>query len=415
MVSVLPLIGSLIPFNMVPHGRYEPAIVVGHTRIKDHPGYKYPHIRDDIINGGFVKTLTLLHAARDPELAVTWPVSGQSCPNEWPPWPNFGRDSARQCGAFEPSWGNGTLFADHNWHSKLHRAKQSMEQQYQFDITAKTERGFLEKIRMETRETEQRERFPKSQMSEIKANQKSKQTQSQPRPTAAAEISQTFFVDFSLQTWLMAMAIANLTSRDTPRPTYGNDSEIPGPKIFSKVFTNEFWGPPSLPHLNDHIKTNKGLIGYSDASWHKSDELGYDMFGYCVFMYGGLISFAAKRLKVIALSSAEAEYAAASYTSKEVMFIRNVFDSLGIKLNGPTILAVDNEAAIKIADNRGVTARNKHFQDAVHYIRHLIDFNYIKLAFVRTHNQRADGFTKPLAKPQFREWCKYLINGVSLS
>ena len=173
-------------------------------------------------------------------------------------------------------------------------------------------------------------------------------------------------------------------------------------------------GPSSLPHLNDHIKTNKGLIGYSDASWHKSDELGYDMFGYCIFMYGGLISFAAKRLKVIALSSAEAEYAAASYTSKEVMFVRNVCDSLGIKLNGPTILAVDNEAAIKIADNRGVTARNKHFQDAVHYIRHLIDFNYIKLAFVRTNNQRADGFTKPLAKPQFREWCKYIINGVSL-
>ena len=96
------------------------------------------------------------------------------------------------------------------------------------------------------------------------------------------------------------------------------------------------------------------------------------------------------------------------------MFVRNVCDSLGIKLNGPTILAVDNEAAIKIADNRGVTARNKHFQDAVHYIRHLIDFNYLKLAFVRTHNQRADGFTKPLAKPQFREWCKYLINGVLL-
>ena len=172
-------------------------------------------------------------------------------------------------------------------------------------------------------------------------------------------------------------------------------------------------GPPSLPHLNEHIKTNKGLIAYSDASWHKSDELGYDMFGYCVYMYGGLISFAAKRLKVIALSSAEAEYAAASYTGKEVMFIRNVCDSLGIKLNGPTILAVDNEAAIKIADNRGVTARNKHFQDAVHYIRHLIDFNYAKLAFVRTNNQRADGFTKPLAKPQFREWSSYIINGVN--
>ena len=102
MVSVLTTIGSLILFNMVPHGRYEPEIVVGHTWIKDNPIYQYPHGRDDsVINGGPIKDLPLLHAAREFEPAVTWHVPGQTCPSEWPPWPNFGRDSRRHCGAFE--------------------------------------------------------------------------------------------------------------------------------------------------------------------------------------------------------------------------------------------------------------------------------------------------------------------------
>ena len=240
MVSVLNMIGLMCLLDMVPRGKIEPEFVVGHTRIiKDNPNYIYLHVRDDIINGGPIKDLPLLHAARETEPAVTWPVPGQTCPSEWPPWPNFGRDSRRHCGAFEASWGNGTLFEGHDWHSKLHRATLGMEQKYQFYITAQTERGFLEKNRMETRETEQRERSTKSQMSKHKAKQEPEQTQSQTTTTEAAESFQQTFVDFSLQTWLMAMAMANLTSRDTPRPIYRNDSEKAEPKISINFFTNE--------------------------------------------------------------------------------------------------------------------------------------------------------------------------------
>ena len=75
-----------------------------------------------------------------------------------------------------------------------------------------------------------------------------------------------------------------------------------------------------------------------------------------------------------------------------------------LTVNGPTVLAVDNEAAIKIATNLGVTARNKHFADALHYFRHLVDHLVVKPTFVRTTMQRADGFTKPLGKTLFRPW-----------
>ena len=137
--------------------------------------------------------------------------------------------------------------------------------------------------------------------------------------------------------------------------------------------------------------------------------MGYNMFGYYVHMYGGPISFAAKLLKIVALSSAEAEYAAASYTAKEVAFVRNLLTDLHFQLSSPTVIAVDNQAAIRIAENRGVTARTKHFIDAVHYIRHQIDHQSVRLQFVRTNEQRADGFTKALDKTKFLTWCKMLM------
>ena len=73
--------------------------------------------------------------------------------------------------------------------------------------------------------------------------------------------------------------------------------------------------PDGIGHASE-ISSNSGFVAYSDSSWHKPDELGYNMFGYVVFLYGGPVAFAAKRLKIVAHSSAEAEYAASSYSRR---------------------------------------------------------------------------------------------------
>ena len=170
-------------------------------------------------------------------------------------------------------------------------------------------------------------------------------------------------------------------------------------------FSGSSAAPAGIPDVHHaHIVKNHGMVLYSDASWHKPDSLGYNMFGYVLYLYGGPVSFASKKLKVVALSSAEAEYAAAAYACKELQFVRNLCDFLGVKLHGPTIVAVDNQAAIKIAENMGVTGRNKHFEDAIHYFRHLVDHRVAAPVFVTTRNQCADGFTKPLDTTPFKTW-----------
>ena len=95
------------------------------------------------------------------------------------------------------------------------------------------------------------------------------------------------------------------------------------------------------------------------------------------------------------------------------MFVRNLCDFLGVKLAGPTTIAADNQAAIKIAQNLGVTGRNKHFQDSIHYFRHLYDHKIVDPVYVTTRNQYADGFTKPLDNTTFKRWRSYLLNMIT--
>ena len=192
----------------------------------------------------------------------------------------------------------------------------------------------------------------------------------------------------------------------------------PSPMLTMPLFTKHYrltlvarLDPPSGvdPRFHSSINTSGGLVAYSDSSWRNPDKLGYNCFGYVIYLYGGPISYAAKNLKIVALSSAEAEYAAASYTCKECQFVRKVLSDIGFAPKGPIVLAVDNQAAIKIAENVGVTGRTKHFVDVIHYFRHLVDHQVIVPTFVRTNHQCADGFTKPLAKGPYREWVRRLL------
>ena len=90
---------------------------------------------------------------------------------------------------------------------------------------------------------------------------------------------------------------------------------------------------PDATMCKSYVEKNYGFVAYSDASW-RSRANAYSSYGYVVFLFGGVISFASKSLQVVALSSAEAEYAAASQTCREVTFIRNVAADLGLTLNG---------------------------------------------------------------------------------
>jgi hypothetical protein len=64
-------------------------------------------------------------------------------------------------------------------------------------------------------------------------------------------------------------------------------------------------------------------------------------------------------------------------------------------------LLCDNESAIRMADNPVERSRTKHIDIRYHFLRDYQQKEDIEIAYVSTHNQLADIFTKPLDEKTF--------------
>jgi FPC/CPF motif-containing protein YcgG len=64
-------------------------------------------------------------------------------------------------------------------------------------------------------------------------------------------------------------------------------------------------------------------------------------------------------------------------------------------------LLCDNESAIRMADNPVEHSRTKHIDIRYHFLRDHQQKGDIEIAYVNTHNQLADIFTKPLDEKTF--------------
>lgn len=76
------------------------------------------------------------------------------------------------------------------------------------------------------------------------------------------------------------------------------------------------------------------------------------------------------------------------------MYVRQFVTCLGVKLQAPTPVFIDSQAAILIASNIGVTKRTLHFERWQHYLRLCVSRKVLRLIHVVTQRQRADGLTK---------------------
>jgi hypothetical protein len=88
------------------------------------------------------------------------------------------------------------------------------------------------------------------------------------------------------------------------------------------------------------------LIAYSDADWggdvdRKSTSGALHYFGE------DLVHWTSKNQGCVALSTAEAEYVAASSCAQDVIWLRGVLCDLNYQQREPTVIFEDNTAAIK--------------------------------------------------------------------
>ena len=123
--------------------------------------------------------------------------------------------------------------------------------------------------------------------------------------------------------------------------------------------------------------------------------------GYFTFVGGNLVTWKSKKQKVVALSSAEAEFRCIKNGLMEVLWLKRLMSELGLVSQKACQLFCDNKAAISIVENPVQHDRTKHVEVDRHFIKENIESGVVEFPFVRSEDQLADILTKAVGAKNF--------------
>ncbi|OBW64777.1 MAG: Nucleotide-diphospho-sugar transferase [Aureobasidium pullulans] len=169
------------------------------------------------------------------------------------------------------------------------------------------------------------------------------------------------------------------------------------------------------------------LVGYSDSDY-AMDKLDRISILGSVFMMGNCpVSWSSKKQKSVATSTMEAEYMAMCQAAKQSQWLAQLLRDMGygkyigcnqyqptvreeqsFVIRSPVKLFGDNQASLSLVRDAHTHERSKHIDVAYHYVRDLHRRNRINVEFIGTRDMVADGFTKPLPKPDFARFIDQL-------
>ena len=113
------------------------------------------------------------------------------------------------------------------------------------------------------------------------------------------------------------------------------------------------------------------------------------------------VSWFSKKQESIALSTAEAEYIAATMACTQAIWMRSELMNLKEEVPLPLTILCDNNSAINLSKHSVQHSRAKHIDISYHFIKDKVEKGEVKLDYVPTAEQIADILTKPLSSEVF--------------
>ena len=93
------------------------------------------------------------------------------------------------------------------------------------------------------------------------------------------------------------------------------------------------------------------LVGFTDSDWAGNVADRKNTSGCCFNLGSTAVSWFSWKQKSVALSSAEAEYMAASQASCEALWLRKLLVNLFGQELKPTVIYCDNQSCIQLSEN----------------------------------------------------------------
>ena len=147
---------------------------------------------------------------------------------------------------------------------------------------------------------------------------------------------------------------------------------------------------------NSFKKASWDLFCYSDSDYAGNPDTRRSVTGFVLFVRNVPVCWRSKAQRIVTLSSTEAEWYALSEAVKEVIFVVQLIESIGIQIQLPVIVRVDNVGAVFMAKNITTTGRTKHVDIRTKYVNEYVEDGMVKIIFVKTEDNLADCLTKNL-------------------
>lgn len=137
---------------------------------------------------------------------------------------------------------------------------------------------------------------------------------------------------------------------------------------------------------------------YSDADFSQCPEKRRSVTGYVFCLNGGNISWSSQRQHVVALSTSEAEYMAASDAARHLSWVQDFLFDIFRQQTTPTPFFIHSTSALSVITEQAIKKRSKHIDRRFHHIREQHQDGKIDIHRIPTTEMLADFLTKPLTR-----------------
>ena len=154
------------------------------------------------------------------------------------------------------------------------------------------------------------------------------------------------------------------------------------------------------------------LEGFTDADMVGDMDTRKSTTGYLYTFAGATVSWVSRLQRIVAHSTTEAEYIAATEACKEMLWMQRFLGEIGIKQD-KYVLYCDSQSAIHLTKNPAFHSKTKHIDLRYHWIRHVLEEEQLSLEKIHTDRNPADIITKILPRNK-HELCRGMV-GLSVA
>jgi len=187
-------------------------------------------------------------------------------------------------------------------------------------------------------------------------------------------------------------------SRKNRNPTY--EDWINVIKIFRYLKGTKYYGLSYTGNIN--------LDVYVDADLGGDEETKRSTTGFIINMGKTPICWYSKLQHCVSISTAESEYYSLNECALKCMWFKNFMRELNIN-TGTIKIKVDNKAAIYNSENETINPKSRHINLRYHKVRELVREKEIKLEYIKSENNLADGLTKYLNGPLLNKFRRIML------